>query len=42
MPLYVNRPITIQAHEMAGGMRLIALNDRHQIAAEMEVTTHVI
>jgi 3-methylfumaryl-CoA hydratase len=41
MPLFVNRPFTIQAHEMAGGMWLIALNDRHQIAAEMEVTTHV-
>jgi 3-methylfumaryl-CoA hydratase len=42
MSLFVNRPITIQAQEMAGGMRLFALNDRHQIAAEMEVTTHVI
>jgi 3-methylfumaryl-CoA hydratase len=40
MPLFVNRPITIKAFPMEGGTRLIALNERLQIAAEMEVIAH--
>jgi 3-methylfumaryl-CoA hydratase len=40
MPLFVDRPITIKAFQMEGGIRLIALNDHFQIAAEMEATTY--
>jgi 3-methylfumaryl-CoA hydratase len=40
MPLFVNRPITVKAYKMEGGIRLVALNDRLQIAAEMEATTY--
>jgi 3-methylfumaryl-CoA hydratase len=40
MPLFVNRPVTVKAYKMEGGIRLIALNERLQIAAEMEATTY--
>jgi 3-methylfumaryl-CoA hydratase len=40
MPLFVNRPITIKAFEMESGLRLVALNERLQIAAEMEATAY--
>jgi hypothetical protein len=40
MPLFVNRPITVKAYEMEGGIRIIALNERLQIAAEMEATAY--
>jgi 3-methylfumaryl-CoA hydratase len=40
MPLFVNRPITIKAFQMEGGIRLIALNERLQIAAEMEAKAY--
>jgi 3-methylfumaryl-CoA hydratase len=40
MPLFVDRPITVKAYKMEGGIRLIALNERLQIAAEMEATTY--
>jgi 3-methylfumaryl-CoA hydratase len=38
MPLYVNRPITIAAYDADGAVRIVALNDQNQLAAEMEVT----
>jgi 3-methylfumaryl-CoA hydratase len=40
MPLFVNRPITIKAFRIEGGLRLVALNERLQVAAEMEVIVH--
>lgn len=40
MPLFANRPITLNAYKMHGGIRLIALNERLQIAAEMEASVY--
>jgi 3-methylfumaryl-CoA hydratase len=39
-PLFVNRPITLSAFKAKSGVKIVALDDRLRIAAEMEVTTH--
>jgi 3-methylfumaryl-CoA hydratase len=39
-PLYVNRPITLSAFTAENGVKIVALDDRLRVAAEMEVTTH--
>jgi 3-methylfumaryl-CoA hydratase len=39
-PLFVNRPITLSAFKAENGVKIVALDDRRRVAAEMEVTTH--
>jgi 3-methylfumaryl-CoA hydratase len=39
-PLFVNRPITLSAFTAENGVKIVALDERLRIAAEMEVTTH--
>jgi 3-methylfumaryl-CoA hydratase len=39
-PLFVNRPITLSAFTAENGVKIVALDDRLRIAAEMEVITH--
>ncbi len=39
-PLYVNRLITLSAFNAESGLKIVALDDRLRVAAEMEVTTH--
>jgi 3-methylfumaryl-CoA hydratase len=39
-PLYANRPITLSAFTAENGVKIVTLDERLRIAAEMEVTTH--
>jgi 3-methylfumaryl-CoA hydratase len=39
-PLYVNRPITLSAYASESGTHILAIDDHHRVAAEMEITSH--
>lgn len=39
-PLYANRAITLSAYPSDSGTRILAIDDQHRVAAEMEIASH--